>query len=323
MYSPAWDDLRLVREIARAQGMAGAAAELGLDHSTVYRRLGALEKALGTTLFERHRSGYALTAVGEDLVRLAERFEADITDFGRRLEGAAIKARGEIRITTADSLLAHLLTDIFARFHRAHPEITLDVVIGNPALNLSRRDADVAIRATDEPPENLVGRRFGTIAWALYGRSDLWAERALDPDEGPRSCNWVTLGDEMAGLKVVRWARSEIAAERRVYKANTVLGVAAAVEAGIGIGHMPCFIGDPSRALTRLAAPEPAFAAGLWLLTHPDLRQSPRIRTFLDFMAGELTRLRPLIEGDGRTPPAIPATGTPSEQAPVMPETEA
>lgn len=289
MIDPAWDDLKLVRSIARAGGLTGAAAELGIDQSTVYRRLGALEKALGAPLFERHRSGYHPTATGEELVSLADRFERGIVDFARRLEGKSIAVRGEIRIATADSLLTHLLTPIFQTFQQAHPDITLDVVIGNPALNLSRRDADVAIRATDSPPETLVGRRIGTIAWALYGTPDCVT---ADP-------RWVTLGEDMAGLKVVRWARENVPAERRIYRANTVLGLSSAVEAGIGIGHLPCFIGDASRALKRLSGPEPDFSAGLWLLTHSDLRQSPRIRLFMDHVAGELQRLKPLIEGSG------------------------
>ena len=308
MQNLAWDDLRLVMEIATAQGMSGAAAALSLDHSTVYRRLGAIEAGLGLKLFERHRSGYSLTPAGEEIVQIAERFETDITDFERRLRGKAISARGEIRVTTADSLLIHLLTPIFARFRKAHPEITLDVVIGNPALNLSKRDADVAIRATDQPPENLVGRRIGTIAWALYGERseaelrDTGASRADGGQTGTdlSGPNWVLLGDEMATLHVVRNTLRTIAAQRIVYRANTVLALSAAVEAGIGIGHLPCFIGDMSRGLARLSPPEPELAAGLWLLTHPDLRHSPRIRTFLDFVAGEMARLKPLIEGETR-----------------------
>lgn len=307
MHNPSWDDLRLVREVARASGMAGAAAALGVDHSTVFRRLGAIETALGNRLFERHRTGYVLTPAGEDLVRIAERFEQDITDFSRRLEGGAIAARGEICIATADSLLAYLLTPLFARFRAHCPDITLDVVIGNTALNLSRRDADVAIRATDQPPENLVGRRIGTIAWALYGRPDLADAFKADHAASDR----VVLGDEMAGLKVVRFAHAEVPAERLVYKANSVLGLALAVEEGIGIGHLPCFIGDRSRGLVRLTEPEPAFSAGLWLLTHPDLRRSPRIRVFLDFMAAELQRLKPLLEG---VLPAGISNGTGNEE---------
>ncbi|MFC0480861.1 LysR family transcriptional regulator [Gellertiella hungarica] len=293
-----WDDVRLVRLVAESAGLAGAASLLGVDPSTVYRRLGALEKHLGCTLFERHRTGYVPTAIGEELVALADGFESGILEFGRRLKGKAIDITGEVRVATADSLLAHLLTPVFARFQASHPGIRLDVVIGNLPLNLSRRDADVAIRATDNPPDTLVGRRIGTLAWALYGQPPL----SLAVADG--SANWVTLGDEMASLNVVRWAHEEVPPERRVYRANSVLALASAVEAGIGVGHLPCFIGDQCRALVRLSDPVSAFSAGLWLLTHADLKQSPRIRLFMDFVAAELNRLRPLMEGDAFRLPA-------------------
>lgn len=292
----AWDDLKLVKAVAEARGMAGAAAALGIDPSTVFRRLGALEARLKAPLFERHRSGYALTAVGEEMVRVAERIEDEIAGFERRLLGDEIAPAGEIRVATADSLLIHLLTPLFAAFRARCPEIRLDVVIGNSALNLSRRDADVAIRATDTPPDNLVGRRIGTLAWALYGRAEAVTDAPADPV-------WVGLGEEMAGLRVVRDLHERVAAAKIAYRTNSVLGLAEAIEAGIGIGHLPCFIGDVRPGLARRSDRIPDYATTLWLLTHPDLRHSPRIRLFLDRMATDLSRLRPLIEGDR---PAFP-----------------
>lgn len=289
----AWDDLKLVKAVAEARGMTGAAATLGVDQSTVFRRLGTIETRLATPLFERHRTGYALTAVGEEMVRVAERIEEEIAGFERRLTGDEITPAGDIRVATADSLLIHLLTPVFGAFQADCPEIRLDVVIGNMALNLSKRDADIAIRATDTPPDNLVGRRIGTLNWALYGRaSDLPDAANLD---GQR---WVGLGEEMAGLKVVRDMRARIEPARIVYRTNTVLGLAEAIEAGIGIGHLPCFIGDVRSGLVRLSGVIADYAAALWLLTHPDLRHSPRIRIFMDFISAELVRLRPLIEGE-------------------------
>jgi len=302
----AWDDLRLVKAVAQAQGMAGAAAELGIDHSTVFRRLGALENALGVTLFERRRAGYALTSTGEEMVQSAERIEAEVAQLERRLQGREIAPAGEIRVTTADSLLVHLLTPLFARFQAAYPDIRLDVVIGNTALNLSRRDADIAIRATDSPPDTLVGRRIGLIAWALYGRgSDFAGPSAISLED--EAVNWVALAEDMAGLKVVRDARDRLSSRQLRYRANSVLALAEAIEAGIGIGHMPCFIGDVRPALVRLSAAIPDYQAGLWLLTHQELRHSPRIRVFMDFIAAQLVPLRPLIEGASVSPSRIAA----------------
>ena len=212
--SLAWDDLRLVKEIAAAKGLAGAAERLGVNHSTVFRRLGQLEAAIGLALFERHRTGYALTTTGEAMVALAQRVDADITDFTRKLAGQAFAPAGELRVTTSDTLLLHLLMPMFARFRDRCPDLRLDLVVGNQALNLSQRDADVAIRATDHPPETLVGRRAARIAWALYGRAtDFPQPGPVEPqslDQRP----WVALGDNFATMQVARFARANVAPER-------------------------------------------------------------------------------------------------------------
>ena len=172
----------------------------------------------------------------------------------------------------------------------------LDIVVGNQALNISKRDADVAIRATDTPPETLVGRRLGRVAWALYGRQD-----AGDlPMEGAPTFadrDWVALGDGMAAMKVVRHAVETAPPGHLRYRVDTVLGLASAIEAGIGIGHLPCFIGDRSPVLARLAPPEPRFATDLWLLTHDDLRRAAKVRAFLDFVAGAVRKQIALVEG--------------------------
>jgi DNA-binding transcriptional LysR family regulator len=299
----AWDDFRLVKAIADTKGLAGAAERLGVNHSTMFRRLGQIEEALGgVALFERHRTGYALTTVGEEMVALAERMDEDVVAFVRRLAGRELSPAGELRVTTSDMLLIHLLTPLFARFHGRCPDVRLDVVLGNQALNLSKRDADVAIRATDSPPETLVGRRVARIAWALYGRAvDFPHAGAVDLGSLEQRV-WVSLGDDLATLNVMRFVREHVPPERIVYKVNTVLGLAEAVEAGVGVGHLPCFVADVRPSLVRLAPPEPRFAADLWLLTHPDLRHSARVRVFLDFLAAEIAALRKLIEGEENHP---------------------
>jgi len=163
-----WDDFRYVKAIADTRSLGGAAAELGVNHSTVFRRLAQIETQLGSRLFERSRSAYALTPCGEEMVRLAERMGEDIVTFERQVTGHDLRPSGELRVTTNDVALVYLMTDVFADFRRAYPEISLDVVVANQALNLSKRDADVAIRATDHPPETLIGRRVAGTAWAVF-----------------------------------------------------------------------------------------------------------------------------------------------------------
>jgi DNA-binding transcriptional LysR family regulator len=259
----AWDDLRLIKSIAEVRNLPTAAELLGVNHSTVFRRLGQLEEALGTKVFERHRTGYTLTSVGEEMVAVAQKVDDEITALTRKLAGREIMPSGELRVTTNDSLLIHLLTPLFARFHRQCHDVRLDVVLANQELNLSKRDADVAIRATDNPPGNLVGRRVATIAWALYGRADAFPQpRAMD-SESLHERDWVSLGDNFAAIKAVKFIQEHVAPERVAYKVNTVLGLAEAIEQGFGIGHLPCFIGDARPGLVRLGLPNPEFAAGL------------------------------------------------------------
>jgi len=293
----AWDDFRLVKNVAEAKGLGGAAEKLGVNHSTVFRRLGQLEETLGVKLFERHRTGYALTTAGEEMAALAERMDEDVASFARKLAGQALSPAGELRVTTNDTLLAHLLTPIFARFCAQCPDVRLDVVLANQALNLSKRDADVAVRATDNPPETLVGRRVATIGWAIYGRAVDFPKPG-GPEMGDLyNRAWVSLGDNLGALKVARFVRERVATDKIVYKVNAVLGLAEAVEAGIGIGPLPCFIADGRPTLVRLSPPNADFSTGLWLLTHPDLRQSARVRAFLDFVAAEIAKRRRSIEG--------------------------
>lgn len=295
-----WDDFRLVKAIADSGSLNGAADRLGLNHSTIFRRLGDIEQRLATPLFERHRGGYVATPAGEEMVALASRMEEDVARFTRKLAGQELVPSGELRITTNDTLMQHLLMPVFAAFRAAYPHIRLELIVGNQVLNLSKRDADIAIRPTDHPPETLVGRRLADLAWAIYGRKSDGVpvldhpKAMLDSLSGQA---WVGLSEHFNGFKACRYVNEQIPPERIAMRINTVLGLSEAVAEGIGIGPIPCFIADRNPALVRLLPVMPEFSTGLWLLTHPDLRASPRIRAFMDFGAAELARLRPLIEG--------------------------
>lgn len=293
----AWDDFRLIKAIADRRALAPAAERLGINPSTAFRRLGQIEAALGTILFERHRAGYSPTPAGEEMVRVAARMEDDVAAFSRKLDGQLLAPAGELRVTTADSLFSELLAPILARFCDRHPQVRLDLVLSNQALNLSKRDADVALRATDDPPDTLVGRRLATIAWALYGRVEDGAETPL------AARRWVSLAQGTGAAKVARYVAARVDPARVVLRLDTVVGMVEAVEAGIGIAPLACLVGDRRPGLVRLGPPEPDLAAGLWLLTHADLRHAARVRAFLDFVGAEIARQRDLIEGRGVSGP--------------------
>jgi DNA-binding transcriptional LysR family regulator len=289
-----WDDFRYVKAIAETRSLAGAAEALGVNHSTVFRRLGQVEHQLGSRLFERNRGGYALTPCGEEMVRLAERMDEDIVTFQRKVTGHDLRPSGELRVTTNDTLLTHLLTGVLAAFRRAYPDIVLDLVVSNQSLNLSKRDADVAVRATDRPPEALVGRRVVGIGWGVFAAQG--AADSFDLSEARRH-DWIGFGDNLSGVKAAKWLQEHVGSERVVYRSNTILGLAEAAAAGIGFAIIPCFIGVATPGLKALAPPDPSLESGLWLLTHPDLRHTARVRAFMDFAAAEITKRRKVIEG--------------------------
>jgi DNA-binding transcriptional LysR family regulator len=291
----AWDDFRLIQAVAEARTLPAAATRLGLDHSTVFRRLRQIEAALGTPLFERRRDGYELTASGTEIAALAARVDEDITAVLRRVAGQSPSPSGEVRIATSDTLLFDLVLPLLAEFRLLCPDVRLDLVTGNMALNLSRRDADVAIRATASPPETLVGRRIARIAWAAYGTAA--PPGSDDGDLFAGETQWVGFGDALAGLAGAAYLRAHVPDGRVACRFDTVGGLVAGIEAGMGHGLLPCLAGDRHVALSRQGPPIASLATDLWLLTHADLRHVPRIRVLLDFLGERLTALQRLIEG--------------------------
>ena len=298
----AWDDFRLVRAIADHRSLGGAAEALGVNNSTVFRRLNSLEEHLGVRIFERARSGYLLTSAGEEMVALAMRMAESIIEFERRIAGQDVRPSGELRVTTTDTIFSHLVAPMFCAFRQRYPEITLDFVIDNRALNLSRRDADVAIRASVDPPQSLVGRRVATIGWAAYISRALIAETKLDLENITALCSaptrWIGLGDPIIGTAGGRWIGANVPPECVVVKVNAVATLATAVEAGLGLGLLPCFIGEQLKNSVRINTIKPNSETGMWVLTHPDLKKAARVRAFLYFFGAELARKRKLIEGE-------------------------
>ena len=289
-----WSDLQLLGAVAEARTLPAAASRLGLDHSTVFRRLRQIEAALGIPVFERTPQGYVPTAAGTGLVALADQVAGQLADTLRRLSGQIPEPEGEVRIATSDALLCNLLMPLLAAFQEQCPRVRLDIVTGNVPLNLSRRDADVAIRATAAPPDTLVGRKVARIAWAPYAARSLVG--AQDLAGLLHTGRWVGFGDALAGLAGAARLRA-LPPERVASRFDTVSGIRAAIMAGVGIGLLPCFAGDGEAALVRLSPPESTLSTDLWLLTHPDLRHAPRIRLLLDDLAARLAALRSRIEG--------------------------
>jgi molybdate transport repressor ModE-like protein len=287
-----WDDLRLFLAVARAGSLSGAARALGVNHSTVFRRVGAFEEAIEARLFERLPSGYVLTEAGEEMLETALRVEAEISELDRKIAGQDLRLSGTVRITTVDMLALGLLPRHLAAFHAAYPGIELEVVATNAAVSLSRREADVALRVSNQPPETLVGRRVGRLVFAAYG-----AAAATDgtADVPLAERDWIGFDSDHEAL--VRRFADFLPETRPIFRANSVAVAIAAAKAGIGLAPLPCGIADLEPDLVRVAPLPDDFTRDLWLLTHEDLRRTARIRAFLDFLAAALTAEAPLLEG--------------------------
>ena len=291
-----WDDFRYVKAIAEARSLAGAGEHLGVNHSTVFRRLGQIEQHLGSRLFERGRAGYALTPCGMEMVDLAERMFQEIVGFERRVTGQDLRPSGELRITASDVLLRHLLSAVFVAFRRAYPDIVLDIVVSNQRLNLTKRDADVAVRAAYQSPEPLAGAKVARIGWAVFGAASLAGE-PFDPVRDGRRHDWLAFADALSVARATKWLQDHADEMRIVYKINTMAGLGEAAAGGAGLVLLPCYIGAAVPGLAQLTPPLPDLESELWLITHPDLRNTARVRAFLDFCADEIARRRPVLEG--------------------------
>ena len=289
-----WDDLRVALAVAEGGSLSAAARRLGVNHSTVYRRLAGLEARIGSRLFDRDAGRLSPTASGEDLLASARRVENDLQALNRRLAGRDASLSGALRLTAPDDIAQELLLAPLTNFRRLYSGVSLEVVIDNRMLSLTRREADVAVRPTSRPPESLVGRRIGKLASAVYGRRE-------DPgaaEDGP----WIAW-DEGAGPPAVRrWLTERIAPERIAYRSNSLLHQLGACRAGLGVALLPCFLGDGARDLMRLAPPDSKLVTELWLLTHPDLRRTARVRALMEQLDAALRPFAPLLAGE------LPAT---------------
>jgi DNA-binding transcriptional LysR family regulator len=289
-----WDEFRLVKAIADSRSLSGAAALLGLNPSTVFRRLGALEETVGAPLFERSRTGYDPTAAGDEMVALANQMADSIVEFERRVVGRDVKPTGRLRVTTLEAIGQQFMPSILAQFQAQNPGIVIDLILSERGLNLSRREADVAIRVTNDPPETLIGRRICTVRWAVYCRRDL-ADRM-----GCRSLEatpFVGFADDFGPSSARKWIDANVRPERLAARVNSTHAMLEMAVHGLGATPLPCYLGEQDPRLARHGPMLREWDQGLWILTHADLRRSARVRAFMDFAGAEMAKHRRTIEG--------------------------
>lgn len=275
-----WFDLRYLLATARSRSFSGAATQLGVTHTTVSRRLQAVEEQLGVRLFDRTPKGLLPTPVGEEVIELAERVESDVLGVQSRLMGLDAQLRGDLRVSMVDYLFWGM-HEAFAAFLQRYPHVDLTLTATNEMVSLPRRDADVALRLTDAPPENLIGRRLGTIAFSAYASSALVEARG--PDAAPGDLPWLGWDERTNSRWYTAWLAEHAPGAKIVLRLdeNPILR-RRAVSAGIGAFLLPCFEGDSLPGVQRICDVE--LSRSLWMLTLPELRHTGRVRAFIDHM---------------------------------------
>ncbi|MEN0001243.1 MAG: LysR family transcriptional regulator, partial [Pseudomonadota bacterium] len=265
--------------VCEAGSLAGAARLLGVNHSTVFRRIEAVEARLGVRLFERLARGYVMTPAGERFYERATKLRDGIDEIERELGGQDLRLQGPLTVTTTDSLL-HCLAPVFAEFQKTHPDIELRLLSDVRALDLMQRNADIALRPTGAPPAHWVGKKLSALFFATYAHRDYW--KSIQ-DHDPETYHWVMLGDD---LKQSPMSKITLRCKHKAAKTtvlNTMMSVFDLVHSGFGVGAMPCYLGERHSDLVRVHNPDSSANWHLWLLAHPDVRRSARVNAFYNF----------------------------------------
>lgn len=313
-----WNDLRYLLGVARGGSTAAAARALTVNQSTVVRRVAVLEEELGLRLFDRKRDGYRLTAEGAALVEEAGAVEAAVLAFTRRAASLDSTLTGSLRVTVAEGMALGLISPLLNEFHRRQPGLRVGLLIENRYRDLGDGQADVALRAGPPIDDTLIGRKLVDMAWAVYG-SRGYVEQYGSPatPEDLNAHHLIGFEGVLERITVARRLREVAPRAEIACRCDTILCLLYSAQSGFGLALLPCHIGDPDPDLVRTIDPLPALTAGLWLLAHPDLHRTPKVRAFFDFLIVEIEKYRPLLLG--RTRPLRNGAGRGDEPAKVPP----
>jgi DNA-binding transcriptional LysR family regulator len=290
-----WDDLRYVLAVSRAGTLAGAATRLGVTRTTVGRRLDAIEARLGVRLFDRTPDGLRPTPAGAELAATGEHVEGEVHSAEGRILGRDADLRGALRVSTTE-VVYRSFADVFASFIDRYPGILLTIQLSNTQVSLRRREADVALRLSNDPGDALVGRRLGTMQAEIYAARSLAARVGLGAPLA--AWPWISNDERSPAPWLDAWLAANAAGARIVLRTDDYLALRTALSLGIGVHFLPCFDGDADPALVSLGHRLTDEARGLWALTLPELTSNRRVRAFLDHCATAFATRRGLIDGE-------------------------
>ncbi|HZF47063.1 MAG TPA: LysR family transcriptional regulator [Polyangiaceae bacterium] len=296
-----WDDVRYFLAIHRCGTLSGAARSLAVDQTTVGRRLGALEDALNARLFDRTPDGFLLTSAGESILAAAEKVEASVLELEHQVSGEDARTAGNVRIATSEAFAVTFLLERISELRRRYDGIHVEVFVGQSMVDLTRREADIALRirprglAPAQP--HLIARKLSDIAFALYGGRGYIERhgRPPRPDDlrGHRLIGW---SSDVAAIPGVEWLLQAGQDGEVVARCSSILSLIRAAQAEIGLAVLPCYAAETYPELERLS--DPIDWSELWLVVHPDVRRAARVRAVMDFLIETVERSAPVLRGE-------------------------
>lgn len=284
-YKISQSDLETVLALVRAQTLAVAGERLGVDASTVFRAVQRMEKGLGFRLFERSRSGYQPSELAQELAAHAEQMEAQLEAARSAVQLQPEQVSGTVRISTTDTVLHGLVAPALKLLRSSHPLLAYDIYAGNELASLTRRDTDIAVRATRRPPQHLVGKYVGPIRMALYAGKK---SGIRDVDTGIATGSWIAPDDALPEHPSVVWRKKHFPKAAPAYRVNSILTVAELTAQGLGIGMLPVFLAGRRSDLIQLTEVIDECQTELWLLTHTESRHLRRVSAVFNHLSAHL-----------------------------------
>jgi DNA-binding transcriptional LysR family regulator len=291
-----WGDLRYFLAVRRAGTLAGAARNLKVEHSTVSRRLAALEEALGARLFLRGPDGFSLTPAGEQVLPHAEAVEAAALSIERKVGADDQRVEGTVRLTTSEVFTGFMVKRL-ARLRARHPALLVEVLSGNQSLDLGRGEADLALRVMKTTDPDLLVRKVMNVGWSLYAAEDYLARRGAPAGaDNLTGHDIIGFDDTMAAVPGAQWLAAHGAGANVVLRGNSIISALNACVVAMGLAVLPCFLADTEPTLRRLD-PRVLGSREVWMVVHPDLAALARVRVVMDFIVEVLSEHAALLHG--------------------------
>jgi len=284
-----WDDLKYFLAVARTGTLRGGADSIGVNHTTLARRVDIMEERVGSRLFDRSKSGLVLTQLGEDLLPYAERVEDEMTAASRVIVGRDALPKGTIYVSMPHGLAMTSIMDDLALFAERYPEISLNLTFTNDVVDLTRREADVSLRVAHEVTEDVVGRRLVQMSQAAYCTKDYARNVRNNGGEGLSLIGFL----EPDSATTAQWVKDSFFPKATLrHRVSEIVPLITLAAAGLGMAYLACNLGDRHPGLIRAPFQKPLPYRSLWLLLHRDLKNTARVRLFVDFLAKQIKSRR-------------------------------